>query len=85
MDEIREEAVAGDPHRAKRERILAVSRTVHSIPTEEGGMLRRASPAPPLVVPEPAGERFWRRAAIAAGGVAALASGLAAGLLLRRR
>ena len=72
-----------DPHRAKRERILAVSRTVHSIPEEEGGMLKRAvRPAPP---PEHEGERFWRRAAIATGGFAAVAGGLAAGLLIRRR
>jgi hypothetical protein len=84
MDEIRNEAAKGDPHRAKRERILAVSRTVHSIPTEEGGMLKRAV-APPAPLPETGNERFWRRAAITASGVAALAGGLAAGLLLRRR
>lgn len=84
MDDIRNEPASGDLHRAKRERILAVSRTVHSIPTEEGGMLKRPA-APRPTPPEGQNERFWRRAAIAAGGMAALASGLAAGLLLRRR
>lgn len=75
-------ASSADRARAKRERILAVSRTVHQVPVEEGGMLKRPSAAPP----QPSGEtRFWRRTAIAAGGVAALASGLAAGLLLRRK
>ncbi len=75
--------LADDPLRAKRERILAVSRTVHSIPEEEGGMLKRAPV--PASTPEPRGERFWRRTALAAGGVAAVASGFAAALLLRRR
>lgn len=71
-----------DPLRAKRERILAVSRTMHSIPEEEGGMLKRR----PAESEAPSHElRFWRRAALAAGGAAALASGLAAALLLRRR
>lgn len=72
---------AADSNRAKRERILAVSRTVHSIPEEEGGMLKRPrSPSPP--VPEAAARRFWRRTALAASGVAA---GLVAGLWIGRR
>jgi hypothetical protein len=75
--------VNDDSLRAKRERILAVSRTVHSIPEEEGGRLKRRPD--PASAPEPRGERFWRRAALAAGGVAALAGGLATALLLRRR
>jgi hypothetical protein len=66
-----------DPHRAKRERILAVSRTVHSIPEEEGGMMKpvRAPASPPA-------PSFWLRAGLAAGGAAA---GLAAGLWLGRK
>jgi hypothetical protein len=71
-----------DRLRAKRERILAVSRTVHSIPEEEGGMLKRS---PAQAAPQPGGERFWRRATLAAGGLGALAGGLAATLWLRRR
>lgn len=74
---------ADDLARAKRERILAVSRTIHQVPVEEGGMLKR-KPEPGR--PEPSREeRFWRRSALAAGGVASLAVGLAAGLWLRRR
>lgn len=84
MDQHSHDATTDESHRAKRERILAVSRTVHSIPTEEGGMLKRAVAVQPAS-PEFENERFWRRAAITAGGMAALASGLAAGLLLRRR
>ena len=67
-----------DRARAKRERILAVSRTVHSIPLEEGGMLKPVRDA--ALVPA-ATVRVWKRAALAAGGVAAVA----VGLLLRRR
>ena len=67
---------------AKRERILAISRNLHSIPVEEGGMLKpRRAPAPAV----PANDTAWRKAALVAGGLAALASGLAAGLWLRRR
>jgi hypothetical protein len=73
---------AADPNRAKRERILAVSRTVHSIPQEEGGMLKRP-PAPPAPPPsEATALRFWRRTALAASG---LAAGLVAGLWIGRR
>lgn len=75
------DTAAADLSRAKRERILAVSRTVHSIPEEEGGMLKRRPVAAPPV-PEPAATRFWRRTALAASGVAA---GLVAGLLLGRK
>lgn len=73
-----------DLNRAKRERILAVSRTVHSIPEEEGGMLKRRphTPLPPPPPPETGATRFWRRTALAASGVAA---GLAAGLLIGRK
>ncbi len=64
-----------DPADAKRERILAISRTVHSIPVEEGGMLKREiRPAPPPP------EQSWSTALVA-GGIAALA----AGLWLRRK
>lgn len=74
---------AADVRRAKRERILAVSRTMHSIPEEEGGMLkRRVAPAPVPPAPEPATTRFGRRAALTASGVAA---GLVAGLLIGRK
>lgn len=69
--------------KAKRERILAVSRTMHSIPEEEGGMLKRT--IVPSTAEPTSGERFWRRSALVASGAAALASGLAAALLLRRR
>lgn len=72
---------ADDLRRAKRERILAVSRTVHSIPEEEGGMMKRRPAAPPPPT-ESRTERFWRRTALTASGVAA---GLVAGLLLGRR
>ncbi len=73
---------ASDPQspearKAKRERILAVSRTVHQVPVEEGGMLKPSrAPSPP---PAPG---FWRRTALAVGGAAA---GLAAGLWIGRR
>ena len=66
---------------AKRERIKAISRTVHSIPVEEGGQLRPPRAAP-LPVPE---ERSWIRGAVAAGGIGALALGFAAGLFAGRR
>lgn len=65
----------------KRERIKAISRTVHSIPVEEGGQLR---PPRPLAVTPPQ-ERNWMRGAVAAGGIGALALGLAAGLFAGRR
>ena len=66
---------ATDPSEAKRQRILAISRNLHSIPVEEGGMLKRQmTPAPP---PQ---QRSWSTA-LAAGGIAALA----AGLWMRRR
>jgi hypothetical protein len=65
---------------AKRERIKAISRTVHSIPVEEGGQLR---PVRPLRAPPPE-ERSWLRGAIAAGGIGALALGFAAGLFAGR-
>lgn len=65
---------ATDPSEAKRQRILAISRTLHSIPVEEGGMLKRQ------VTPAPPPKRSWSTA-LAAGGIAALA----AGLLMRRR
>ncbi|WP_300973576.1 hypothetical protein [Sphingomonas sp. LHG3406-1] len=68
---------------AKRERIKAISRTVHSIPVEEGGQLRPQRPAP--LQPAMQGERFWKRTALAAGGVAGVALGFAAGLLATRR
>lgn len=64
---------------AKRERIKAISRTVHSIPVEEGGQLRPLRPAP---MPEPP-TRSW--AAIAAGGVGVLSLGFVAGLLAGKR
>lgn len=66
---------------AKRERIRAISRTVHSIPVEEGGQLRSARAAPPAPVPD----HRWRSAALAAGGIASLAVGFAAGLFAARR
>jgi len=69
---------------AKRERIKAISRTVHSIPVEEGGQLRLPRAAAP-VQPPPSSERFWKRTALAAGGVAGVAVGFAAGLLAGRR
>jgi hypothetical protein len=65
---------------AKRERIKAISRTVHSIPVEEGGQLRPPRPVPTAPAP-PA--RSW--AAIAAGGVGVLSLGFLAGLLASRR
>lgn len=64
---------------AKRERIKAISRNVHSIPVEEGGQLRPAKVTPPAPPPRP-----WKRA-LALGGAGVLALGLAAGLLARRR
>jgi hypothetical protein len=66
---------------AKRERIKAISRTVHSIPVEEGGQLRPArivTVAPPLAP-------SWKRGALAVGGLGALALGFAAGLFAGRR
>ena len=66
---------------AKRERIKAISRTVHSIPVEEGGQLRPPR-TEPVFVPE---ERKWMRGAVAAGGIGALALGFAAGLFASRR
>ncbi|WP_426265815.1 hypothetical protein [Sphingomonas sp. LHG3443-2] len=68
-----------DSAAAKRERIKAISRTVHSIPVEEGGQYRPPKPAP---VPEPPA-KSW--AAIAAGGVGVLSLGFLAGLLASRR
>ena len=65
---------------AKRERIMAISRTVHSIPVEEGGQLR---PPRPVVAPKP-DERSWMRGAVAASGIGALALGFAAGLFAGR-
>ena len=67
---------------AKRERIKAISRTVHSIPVEEGGQLRPPRPAPAPPAPQ---ERSWVRTALAAGGIGALALGFAAGLFASRR
>lgn len=72
-----------DDAAAKRERIKAISRTVHSIPVEEGGQYRPPRPRPP--VPPTQGERFWKRSALAAGGVAGVALGFAAGLLASSR
>jgi hypothetical protein len=66
---------------AKRERIKAISRNVHSIPVEEGGQLRPPRPVP-VAVPE---ERSWLSGALAAGGIGALALGFAAGLFAGRR
>lgn len=66
---------------AKRERIKAISRTVHSIPVEEGGQLRAPRPQP-ISAPE---DRKWMRGAVAAGGSGALALGFAAGLFASRR
>lgn len=60
---------------AKRERIKAISRTVHSIPVEEGGQLRPSKPEP---APEPS-VRSW--VAIVAGGIGALSLGFLAGQL----
>ncbi|WP_338501613.1 hypothetical protein V6R86_02010 [Sphingomonas kaistensis] len=68
-----------DSAAAKRERIKAISRTVHSIPVEEGGQLRPPRPAPAPAPPA----RSW--AAIAAGGVGVLSLGFLAGLLASRR
>lgn len=67
---------------AKRERIKAISRTVHSIPVEEGGQLR-----PKRFESEPAvrKDRLLMRGAVVAGGIGALALGLAAGLFAGRR
>lgn len=63
---------------AKRERIKAISRTVHSIPVEEGGQLRPLRSQP---VPAPAQvKRRSVRSVLAAGGIGALALGFAAGL-----
>ena len=64
---------------AKRERIKAISRTVHSIPVEEGGQLR----PPRVAAAPPAPDHKWK--ALAAGGIASLAFGFAAGLLAGRR
>jgi hypothetical protein len=66
-----------DARKAKRERILAVSRTVHQVPVAEGGMLKPPRPSAPLPSPS-----VWQRAGLAIGGAAA---GLAAGLWLGRR
>ena len=76
------DAEAKDSAAAKRERIKAISRTVHSIPVEEGGQLR-----PPRPVPEPAvkEQRRTMRGAMALGGIGALALGFAAGLFAGRR
>ena len=71
----------GDSAEARRERIKAISRTVHSIPVEEGGQLR---PPRPVVAP-PAEAQGWKRTALAAGGVASLAIAFVAGLLAGRR
>lgn len=60
---------------AKRARTLQISRTIHSIPVEEGGRLRPAPPPPP---PEPKG-----RGLVLTGAVG-LALGFAAGLFVRR-
>ena len=67
---------------AKRERIKAISRTVHNIPVEEGGQLR-----PKRTAAEPAAkkDRLLLRGAVAAGGLGALALGFAAGLFAGRR
>jgi hypothetical protein len=67
---------------AKRERIKAISRTVHSIPVEEGGQLRPPKVVPAAPVPE---ERSWIRGVVTAGGIGALALGFAAGLFAGRR
>lgn len=69
-----------DPAAAKRERIKAISRNVHSIPVEEGGQLRppRASAPPPAPAPS------WKRGALAAGGLGALAVGFLAGMIAGR-
>jgi hypothetical protein len=68
---------------AKRERIKAISRTVHSIPVEEGGQLRPPRPAAPTA--PPAAPHWWKNAAVAAGGMAALAVGFVAGAVAFRR
>jgi hypothetical protein len=65
---------------AKRERIKAISRNVHSIPVEEGGQLR----PPRAVSARPAPQPWLKRNALAAGGVGALAVGFVAGLLAGR-
>ena len=70
-----------DSAAAKRERIKAISRTVHSIPVEEGGQLR-ARRDMPADQPE---DRSWMRGTLAAGGVGAVALGFAAGLFAGRR
>ena len=70
-----------DSAKSKRERVKAISRTVHGIPVEEGGQLR---PPRPVVAP-PAEAQGWKRTALAAGGVASLAIAFAAGLLAGRR
>ena len=66
---------------AKRERIKAISRTVHSIPVEEGGQLR---PPRPAAATTPV-SHWWKSAAVAAGGVGAMAIGLVAGAVAFRR
>jgi hypothetical protein len=71
-----------DPGRAKRERILAVSRTVHSVPVEEGGMMKRKHEAEAQA--PPAGPK-GRKLALVAGSVAGLALAFTAGLLVRGR
>ena len=69
-----------DSAAAKRERIKAISRNVHSIPVEEGGQLRPVRTVPP----EPEAKSPWRGSTLAAGGVGALAVGFFAGLLAGR-
>ncbi|WP_344708374.1 hypothetical protein [Sphingomonas humi] len=76
------DAEAHDSAAAKRERIKAISRTVHSIPVEEGGQLRPPRPAPEPLAKE---ERRVMRGAVALGGFGALALGFAAGLFAGRR
>jgi hypothetical protein len=66
---------------AKRERIKAISRTVHSIPVEEGGQLRPPRPAP-IAPPSPPAP--WKSGVLAAGGASALAVGFFAGLMAGR-
>lgn len=69
-----------DSAAAKRERIKAISRNVHSIPVEEGGQLRPVRATPP----EPAPKSSWKGSTLAAGGVGAIAVGFVAGLLAGR-
>jgi hypothetical protein len=69
-----------DSAAAKRERIKAISRTVHSIPVEEGGQLRPVRPLPEQPAPAPS----WKRKTLAAGGVGAVAFGFLAGLVAGR-